>query len=219
MTPTNRLVLASASPRRRQILGVLGIPFEAIDVGVDESQLPGEAPVALAQRLAITKAQIGAARYPGAFVLGADTVVELHGQSLGKPASAAEAVEMLVRLRGRGHHVVTAVALATQTERFGVSVSSRLATTEVWMRDYSDQEIRDYVASGDPFDKAGSYAIQHARFRPVERISGCFLNVVGLPLPEVGELLREAGLAWEIAAAALETVCAGCTDTSRLAIR
>jgi len=219
MRSAPRLVLASASPRRRQILGLLGIPFDAIEVDVDESPLHGETPAALAQRLAAAKAQIGLARRPGALVLGADTVVELDGRSLGKPANVKEAVETLERLRGHAHNVMTAVAVAGRTEPAetgGVSLSNRTATTQVWMRAYTDQEIHDYVASGDPFDKAGSYAIQHASFRTVERIDGCFLNVVGFPIPEVGELVREAGLAPRIEAAALSAACPGCTDTARL---
>src|SRR5438093_6604614 len=128
----HRLILASASPRRRQILAVLGIPYEAIEVDVDETPHLGEAPETLARRLAVAKADAGAARHPDSLVLGADTVVELDGGSLGKPSDAAEAVEMLQRLRGRRHQVITGVAL-TSSER---APRSRLATTEVWMRSY-----------------------------------------------------------------------------------
>lgn len=208
-------MLASASPRRRQILSLLGIPFEAIEVDVDESPLRGEAPDAVALRLAVAKAEAGARRYPSALVLGADTVVELDRQSLGKPGSVAEAVETLERLRGRAHHVITAVALASD-EGPKIRTSARVSTTEVWMRNYSDREIREYVASGDPFDKAGSYAIQHAAFRPVERIEGCFLNVVGLPLPEVCELLDAAGLATRVTHDQLVAACPECTDAAAL---
>lgn len=208
-----RLVLASASPRRRQILDVLGIPFDPIELDVDETPHPGEAPGEVAHRLAVAKAEAGATRYPAALVLGADTVVALDGEALGKPSSAGEAVETLQRLRGRAHRVISRVALAWAGELGEkIEVSSRVATTEVWMRNYTDDEIREYVASGDPFDKAGSYAIQHPTFRPVEWIAGCFLNVVGLPLPEVVELLRAAGMDVSAKASALEAICPGCAD-------
>jgi septum formation protein len=216
MPSPHRLVLASASPRRRQILGLLGIPFDAFELDVDESALPHEAPDRLAHRLAIAKAQAGIARYPDVLVLGADTVVELDGRSLGKPATEVEAFDTLVRLRGRAHRVITGVALACYSESAGVIISARMATTEVWMRDYTDQEIRDYVATGDPFDKAGSYAIQHAGFRPVERIDGCFLNVVGLPLPSVCDLLAAAWPPARVEPAALALLCPACTDRDTL---
>jgi len=212
MTNDPLLVLASASPRRRQILSLLGIPFEAIEVDVDESPLRGEAPEALALRLAIAKARAGAFRYPSALVLGADTVVELDGESLGKPGSPEEAIETLERLRGRAHRVITAVALASP-EAPETRTSVRVSTTEVRMRDYIDREIQEYVASRDPFDKAGSYAIQHAAFHPVERIEGCFLNVVGLPLPEVCDLLRAAGRKPTVDLGNLDALCPGCMDS------
>jgi septum formation protein len=201
-------MLASASPRRRQILGILRIPFEAIEVDVDETPRTGEAPEALARRLALVKAESGSARHPEALVLGADTVVEIDGQSLGKPRNAAEAIETLRRLRGRGHRVITGVALVSTTGAARI----RMATTEVWMRSYTDAQIEEYVTSGDPFDKAGSYAIQHPTFRPVERIAGCFLNVVGLPLPAVVDLLRSAGISAATNHAGLEAACPGCAD-------
>ena len=119
---------------------------------------------------------------------------------------------MLQRLRGRRHQVITGVAL-TSSER---APRSRLATTEVWMRSYTDAEIEEYVASGDPFDKAGSYAIQHPTFRPVERIAGCFLNVVGLPLPEIVDLLGEAGIGSKVNRPALEAACPGCLEKEML---
>lgn len=216
MYSARNLVLASASARRRQILSLLGIDFDAIEVDVDESSLRGEAPEGVARRLATAKALAGFTRHPESLVLGADTVVELDGASLGKPGSRKKAIETLERLRGRAHHVITAVTLTRSSEsNAGVHVSTRAASTEVWMRNYTEHEIRNYVASGDPFDKAGSYAIQHAVFRPVERIEGCFLNVVGLPLPEVCELLQAAGLTPGIDARALDAACPGCTDKRR----
>ncbi len=212
------LVLASASPRRRQLLAVLGLPFEVIDADVDETPLPGEAPGALAERLARAKAVAGAERYPGHVVLGSDTVVVLGKQSIGKPGSAEEAVRTLRRLREGEHRVMTAVA-ATRLDRPGgpPRVWTRTAVSRVWMRPYTDEEVRRYVASGDPFDKAGSYAVQHPEFRPVARIDGCFLTVVGFPLPEVRAVLQEAGLEVPpVDPAALRSVCPGCIDEPSL---
>jgi MAF protein len=213
--PISTLVLASASARRRWILRALGVPFEAIAVDVDETPRRDEAPEMLAGRLAAMKAQAGSARHPDAAVLGADTVVALDDETLGKPIDADEAVEMLRRLRGRAHRVVTAVALACPPEAAD-GVLSKSATTTVWMRNYADAEIDEYVATGDSFDKAGSYAIQHPRFRPVERIQGCFLNVVGLPLPEVWDLLRAVGVHSKLDSAALDAICPGCADRELL---
>src|SRR6266542_1923870 len=213
MTETPRLVLASASTRRRQILYALGMPFESMDVAIDETPLSEETPEALAKRLAAAKAEAGAARAPGAVVVGADTVVVLEGESLGKPRDADEARAMLLRLRGRMHRVMTAVAIEFPDGpgRMKPTVSTGIDIAEVWMRDYGDDEIEDYITTGDPFDKAGSYAIQHPTFRPVERISGCFLNVVGLPLPLVQRLLMPITKPM-IDPVALEAVCPACTD-------
>jgi septum formation protein len=214
------VVLASASPRRRHLFGTLGIPYECVDMAVDEGPLGGEEPGRLARRLAVAKAQAAARRFPGRIVVGADTVVAFGEVSLGKPADAAEARAILQRLRGRQHHVITGVATASLTASAAdtdPAVWSRTATTSVWMRDYTDEEIDAYVASGDPFDKAGSYAIQHAGFHPVARLEGCFLNVVGLPLPETREVLHLAGLPLPpVAAVALQRVCASCADRSIL---
>ena len=209
------LILASASPRRRAILAVLGLTFEAVDLNVDESALPGEAPESLARRLAVAKASQGAQQFPGAVVLGADTVVALRLECLGKPRGPAEATEMLRRLRGRPHRVVTAVAAARAAPggRSAPTVWGRVAATLVWMRDYTDAEIECYVASGEPFDKAGAYAIQDAGFRPVARVAGCFLTVVGLPLSETCQVLAEAGAPRpRIVAADLDALCPSCPD-------
>src|SRR6266545_4655384 len=218
MAEAPRLILASASPRRRQILYALGMPFESMDVAVDETPEHDEAPEAIAKRLAAAKADAGWARQPDAIVIGADTVVAFEGESLGKPRDVDEALAMLRRLRGRMHRVITGVAVQIPhgTSRVGPSLTQDIDITEVWMRDYGNDEMEDYVATGDPFDKAGSYAIQHPTFRPVERISGCFLNVVGLPLPLVRRLLL---LAFKpaIDLEALEAVCPGCADKPALA--
>ena len=211
-----RLLLASASPRRRELLTVLQIPFEPLAVDVDERALADEASAELAERLARTKAAAGARLRPGWLAIGADTVVALDGQSLGKPSDAADAWTMLRALRGRRHEVITAVAVG-QSEGDTSTLRSRVVATSVWMRDYTDEEIESYISSGDPFDKAGAYAIQHAGFHPVERVDGCFLTVVGLPLPELCELLEESGGgSLIVGASALASVCPACIDRERL---
>lgn len=185
------IVLASASPRRRQLLGALGLTFEIIPAEVDESPLPLEAPHTLACRLALEKALKVAPHFPGALIIAADTLVVLEGQILGKPASPEEAAVMLKCLRGRRHLVDSGLALLwpSQNRR-----GAWLAETPVWMRSYSDEEIRRYVATGDPLDKAGAYAVQHEGFAPVERLEGCYANVVGLPLCHLYRILAAWGL-------------------------
>ena len=184
------LVLASASPRRRALVGELGLPVELRPADVPESALPGERPEATARRLALAKAEAAARAAGTGVVLGGDTIVVYRGQILGKPADSAEATEMLRRLRDRTHRVITGVALVDLgTGRRLV----RSVTTRVRMRDYSDAEIAEYVASGAPLDKAGAYGIQDDPFAPVREIVGCYLNVVGLPLCAVARGLRALG--------------------------
>lgn len=188
------LVLASASPRRRELLGLLGLVFGARAAQVEESPAPDEAAIALVQRLAREKAaavarQMSPQSY--AVVIGADTIVVLDGETLGKPRDAVEAVSILQRLRGREHRVYT--ALSIHCLPLTAPVES-LACTCVPMRPYSDREILNYVRSGDPFDKAGAYAIQNAMFRPVERLTGCYANVMGLPLCHLFVALQEIGI-------------------------
>jgi len=183
------LILASSSPRRRQLLAALGIPF-IIDVAdIDESRLGDESPRAHVRRLAETKARTVAVRHPQDVVLAADTIVVLDGRILGKPGSPDEARAMLQALRGRGHQVITAVAVAHAGD-----VSSDLDISTVVMRPYTDAEMDAYIASGDPMDKAGAYAIQHPGFQPVARLDGCFAGVMGLPLALTARLLSDAGL-------------------------
>ena len=195
------IVLASQSPRRREMLAWLGLPFRAAEAAVNEDPLPGEAPAALALRLARAKACAGNGYDASSLVLSADTVVELEGASLGKPADAAEAWSMLTALRGKEHAVHTGVALWNPQTRH---LSLRIVSTIVALRMTSDAEIAAYIDTGDPFDKAGAYAIQHAGFHPVERLGHCYANVVGLPLCAVLALLAEsAGHAPEAHAMAL----------------
>lgn len=196
-----KLILASQSPRRRQLLAALGLIFAVDAADVDETPLPGEPPDALACRLCRVKAAAVAARHPGAIVLAADTVVALDGALLGKPADPAEAVAMLRALRGRTHQVYTAVSVAAAG-----AVTAQLSVSEVTMRAYSDEEIAAYVATGDPLDKAGAYAIQHPRFSPVAAWTGCYAGIMGLPLALASEMLAAAGVTASVGVA---TVCRG----------
>jgi septum formation protein len=182
------LVLASASPRRRELLAALGFPFDVTSSDVDEAILAGEAAGEAAVRLARAKAGAVAWREWDALVIGADTVVVLDGRILGKPANDDDAWAMLRALRGREHAVITGVAVCDS--RTG-ETRTAAPLTAVDMRDYADDEIAASIAAGTPFDKAGAYAIQDATFSPVERIEGCYCNVVGLPLWTVRRLLFE----------------------------
>lgn len=185
------LVLASNSPRRRQLMALGGWTFTLIPAAVDERPLPGEPPREYVLRLAEDKARTVAGRAPqDALVIAADTAVVDGADILGKPDDAQQAETMLRRLRGRSHQVYTALAVLRLTD--GVLLSD-LCQTEVPMRHYSDEEMAIYIASGDPFDKAGAYAIQHEEFRPVEHLSGCFANVMGLPLCHLTRTLKKLG--------------------------
>ncbi len=181
------LVLASGSPRRRELLAALGLDFTVDVADVDETPQPGELPEALVCRLCRAKAAAVAERHPGKVVLAADTLVALDGVLLGKPADALEAVAMLSSLRDRVHIVYTAVCVI-----HGAEIGTRLSTTGVTMRDYTDAEIERYVETGDPLDKAGAYGIQDLRFAPVAAWKGCFSAVMGLPLGLAAELLAAA---------------------------
>ena len=178
------LVLASGSPRRRQLLEMLGIPVEVRPSHVPEIPAPGEPPRAYAERLAREKA----AAVPGPVVLGADTTVVVEGKMLEKPADAADALRMLRRLQGRTHEVITAVALKTAG---GTLVATDV--TAVTFRPADDDFLRAYVATGEPMDKAGAYGIQGYGAALVERIEGDFFGVMGLPVRLVLDLLARAG--------------------------
>ncbi len=189
------LVLASGSPRRREYLALLGARFRVRAPAVPEAPRPGERPADLALRLSLAKAEEVAARHPEDLVLAADTIVVLEGRVLGKPAGPAEALEMLRALRGREHTVYTALALARG--RDGLRRRD-IAATPVRMAPYTDEEIARYVATGDPLDKAGAYAIQAVGFAPVERFRGCYANVVGLPMCHLYRSLEALGHATPI---------------------
>jgi septum formation protein len=184
------LLLASNSPRRRQLLAMAGWDFSPFPVDIDESPLPGEDPRQYVLRLAESKAREAEERQAGAqVILAADTTVADEHGLLGKPSSPDQAVEMLHGLRGRPHLVHTGVAIYHP----GSTLLVDACTTTVFMREYSEEEIITYIASGDPMDKAGAYAIQHAGFHPVERIDGCYSNVMGLPLCLMQAMLVRSG--------------------------
>lgn len=185
LTPT-ALTLASASPRRRALLAALVADFTVVVADVDETPRPEEPADVYARRIALAKARAVAASLDVGRVLGADTTVVLDGQVLGKPANTDEARAMLQALRDRRHEVLTALALVDAATG-GWHVADEV--TGVWLRAYSDAEVEAYIASGDPFDKAGGYAIQHPAFRPVARLVGSETNVIGLPLGRLSWLL------------------------------
>lgn len=182
------IILASASPRRREILLSAGIDHLVDAANVDETPHAGELPDAYAERLARAKAQAVAERHPRATVIGADTVVVVDREILGKPLDAADARRMLGRLSDREHLVLTAVAVAR-----GVELQSSVGETVVSMRAISAAEIAQYVATGEPMDKAGAYAIQGGAGQFVTRIAGDHDNVVGLPIVVVRRLLSAVG--------------------------
>ena len=186
-----RLILASASPRRRELLRQAGFTFEVVAPEVDETYPGGEDPAAFAERLALAKAAQIAQRFAAkddVVVLGADTVVVADGEVLGKPVSADDARAMLRKLSGIAHRVITGVALAAPgAARRAVGHE----VTRVFFRPLTEEEITAYVATGEPLDKAGAYAAQGRAARFVTRVEGCYFNVVGLPVALVDRLLRD----------------------------
>lgn len=201
-----RFILASQSPRRRQLLALLGYPFEVVVSGVDEDVHLQAGPATYVLRTAQQKAEAVAQLIPTPpdaprpIILAADTTVALDGVILGKPADGEEARQMLLALRGRTHDVHTGLCLV---EAGGGREVTGVNSTRVTMRDYGAAEIDAYVASGDPLDKAGAYAIQYAQFSPVAALDGCYLNVVGLSLCGLIMLLRELGVPCRASRAAL----------------
>ncbi len=183
------LVLASASPRRQELLRSAGVLFEVQPAHIPEDPLPGEDARDCAERLAREKAHEVARQRPQDAVLGADTVVVIDNQILGKPTDSADAARMLRMLSGREHQVITGVCLAIGGQWSGAS-----ETTSVTMAEISEKEIADYVATGEPMDKAGAYAIQGFASRWIPRIEGDYSNVVGLPVVLVCRMLKESGV-------------------------
>jgi septum formation protein len=220
------LILASSSPRRQELLREIGIPFQVHAANINEDQTPGEPPIEYALRLAREKAEAISKQYPQSYVLGADTIVVVDGEVLGKPTDHADAARILRRLSGRSHEVTTAVSLiapnivapnipspskaaapktltsetaapnlaAPSLVAQGTLAETRASTTKVYFREIAEAEIQQYVAGGEPMDKAGAYAIQGGASLWTDRIEGEFSNVVGLPLSLVTEMLKTTGL-------------------------
>ncbi|MHB9034105.1 MAG: Maf family protein [Anaerolineae bacterium] len=184
--PVTSLVLASGSPRRRELLSLLGVSYELKITDLVENLEGSETPQAMVQRLSASKA-LGSAPGTNGIIIGADTTVALDGQVLGKPLDASDAAMMLRTLRNRTHSVYTGLTVLNTAAK---TISTDLAETQVSMRNYRDREIEEYVASGDPLDKAGSYAVQHGIFNPVEGFDGCYTNIVGLPLCHLYRVLH-----------------------------
>lgn len=186
------LVLASNSPRRRQLLALGNWKFDVIVSDVDETQLTGESPKEYVLRLAQAKALAVAGRSNfEAIIIGSDTSVIVDDEILGKPKDETDAERMLKQLRGKTHQVYTGVAV----HRVGDSKTlTELCITDVPMRNYSDEEIAAYIRTGDPLDKAGAYAIQHPDFQPVESMRGCYASVMGLPMCHVVRMLQQFGI-------------------------
>ena len=191
MVPSARMILASESPRRRELLAAVGVPFRVVPSGVDEIPRPGESPSRFVRRAAIDKGEAVAERYPSSFVLSADTIVVADGRILGKPRDRAEARRMLSGLAGREHRVYTAICLLCRERGFrdlGTEV------TRVRFRPLTAAEVAAYVRTGECDDKAGAYAAQGAGMLLIDRVAGSFTNVVGLPMTRVVAMLARARL-------------------------
>jgi MAF protein len=188
---TTKLILASGSPRRAQILSEAGCELEIVTADVDEDGIlaQGESLVESVQTLALAKASSVADTRSGKYVLGADTIVVMDDEVFGKPETADQAVEMLRRLNNRRHEVITGVAVINPAGE----THTKHVSTSVMFRSLDEDAITDYVCSGSPFDKAGGYGIQDSSFAPVASYDGCYLNVVGLPMCATSELLKKSG--------------------------
>ncbi len=186
---TPPLVLASASPRRAELLRMMGLHFEIVPAGVEEEIRSGEPTSTAVERLARDKAHAIAVDYPDALVVGSDTVVSLDEVVLGKPADAEEAVRMLLALQGREHHVATGVAVAAP----GGRTESSVELARVRFRSFDELTAREYVATGEPLDKAGAYGIQGRGATLVDHIAGDYFAVMGLPIARLVSLLRALG--------------------------
>ena len=184
------IILASASPRRTELMSLAGIPFCVCPADICETPLPGETAADHVMRLSREKADAVATQTSGRFFIGADTVVVLDGAILGKPVDEADALRMLTALSGRDHEVMTGFTVFDKVSCIHIS---RSVTTEVTFKELAEKEISAYIATGCPMDKAGAYAIQGGAAHMVERIDGSYTNVVGLPLCEVVEALRRVG--------------------------
>jgi len=186
-----RLILASASPRRRDLLAEVGLRFEVIPSSVEEEHQDGLSPLEVARTLAGEKAADVASRFTSGIVIGADTIVVLDGEILGKPKDPEDAFQMLRRLSGRSHEVITALVLI---EAESGKMMTGQETTRVFFKEMTDREISAYISTGEPMDKAGAYGIQGKGMLLVRRIQGCYTNVVGLPMMKLTEMLSEMGV-------------------------
>lgn len=205
------IILASNSPRRQQLLGLAGWQFKVLSAVIDERPLGEEDPKDYVLRLAEGKARAALSSIPAEWppetvVVAADTTVVMEGQILGKPENASDAQQMLSQLRGRTHQVYTGLGVLRMADG---NLSTKVVGTDVHMRRYSDAEIAAYIASGDPLDKAGAYAIQHSGFHPVESVQGCYANVMGLPLCWLNQMLAETG---QLPAQSPEVECSGAEE-------
>lgn len=179
------VILASTSPRRKELLRQIGVEFTTDPADVDERAIPGETPEEYAVRVALEKAKVAARKAGSGIVIAADTIVVLGDTILGKPADTADAERMLTMLSGRAHRVLTGLVIMDSAT--GRTIR-RLEDTRVWFRDLSPEEIRSYAATGEPLDKAGAYGIQERGALLVRKIEGCYFNVVGLPLSVLAEI-------------------------------
>ncbi len=189
MSDSTPLVLASASPRRVELLGVLGLPFSQQPADIDETQRPAESPAAYVVRMAQEKAAAVAPRNPGSVIIGADTTVVIDGLALGKPKDRADGLAMLQRLSGRTHEVLTGICVSCGAQRESACDVSQVSFTAI-----SAEDAAHYWATGEPADKAGGYGIQGLGSIFVERINGSYSGVMGLPLARLAQLLRTMGV-------------------------
>jgi len=183
-----KIILASGSPRRKELLSTLEIPFEIITSGVSEEVDPTLDPVEMVKVLAEMKATAVAKKIHEGLVIGSDTTIAFKGSTLGKPANPKDAKRMLEMLRNEKHQVISGIAIIDSSS---MRIEAGTVTTSIRMRNYSDQEVNDYIATGEPMDKAGSYAIQGKGSSLVAEIEGCYNNVVGFPLCELVKLLEK----------------------------
>lgn len=189
-----KLILASGSPRRNELLRLFGIPFSKRPSDIDEAKLEAESPRQYVQRMALEKGET-LEIFSDELVLSADTIVDLEGQVLGKPIDKDDARRILKLMRGKTHHVHTGLALHNGEEG---TIANEICLTNVRMRDYSADEIEAYLARADYHDKAGAYAIQDSQFHPVEHIQGCYANVMGLPLCHVYRMFSQAAICMDV---------------------
>lgn len=189
--PDPHLILASSSPRRKELLTLLGLRFEIISPSINEEVLGQESPANHVRRLALEKAESVASHYPDSLVIGSDTVIELDGQILGKPANLEDAHQMLTGLRGRCHLVHTGLALVKKAKKLR---ETYVETVKVWIKDFSDTDLQTYLKTQDSLGKAGAYSIQGEGGHLIEKIEGDYPSVVGLPLGKLAQLLEQAGV-------------------------